>query len=717
MGIRNDAVHLLFEQYKLTYDKDNELTSLSSEASITNLWDKITHESHISSQELCTRLSSLFNIQAYLGDIHPPDKLLKKVPTKTLLRFHIAVKGIENDEPVIATANPIDAELLDALSFIFGTHYQLVIADPHAITRAIEFSKQGSDTPSLRKSSVSLDSANESGLSDDSIPSLAKTLMKESVIQRASDMHLQPFLNGSVVRIRVDGLLKRLTLVSNSVADGLIRHIKAKAEMDTTAKMLPQDGRMLVELEGREYDLRISTLPVADGKEKLVIRFLNRQSVYALSEIGFSLDEVHTVRRLAAKPSGVILVCGPTGSGKTTTLYSILNTLNDETVSIMTVENPVEYQMQGLSQTEVNEKAGMTFARALRAILRQDPDVLLIGEIRDEETAQIAMQSALTGHLVLSTLHTNDSLSSIPRLLDLGVNPIILAESLAGIMSQRLLRKLCDDCKCKVQEDTPLSHAFKALTHVSQAYKAVGCEKCEFTGYKGRTVVAEIIEISQQQRELLLGGEQDISKFKAAMRGNFNSLSMSASRLIISGITTAAEAYRVIGQQFWYALADEYGNELPDLSTLYEESDQKNTNQNTVLIAGSQCEKTHALNLALTSSWLKVLLVGSPKAANETLHANDNIELVVLEVDEDLSDEGVIDFVARYRREIAWARIPALIRLPANKAHWKAILIKEGATSKFVSKDEDVTKTVHTIQAAISHNADFRWGINANDDQ
>lgn len=709
INFESDAVHLLYEQYKAVYDKGGVLSNLSSDSNISSVWQKITHETQISADELCNRVASLAGIESYPGTINVPVQLAKKIPMKTLVRHHIAIAGVEVGDAVIATANPFDTELPEALAFIFGSHFKLVVAAPDTINRAIESVKQLQDTTTRRATSLNL---SRSSLSEDdgSVPSIMSSLLRQSVKQGASDMHLQPFLNGSVVRVRVDGRLKRMTLVSSDIADGLIRHIKAQAGMDTTAKMLPQDGRMLVELEGNEYDLRISTLPVAGGCEKLVIRFLNRQSVYALADIGFSLDEVHTVRRLSAKPSGVVLVCGPTGSGKTTTLYSILNTLNNEAVSIMTVENPVEYQMQGLSQTEVNEKAGMSFAKALRAILRQDPDVLLIGEIRDEETAQIAMQSALTGHLVFSTLHTNDSLSAIPRLLDLGINPVILAESLAGIMSQRLLRKLCNDCKQETEPDNPIAAAFEKVTRTIQAYEAVGCESCGFSGYKGRTVVAEIIEITQAQRELLLGGEKDIAKFKNAMHGTFNSLSMSASRLIISGSTTAAEASRVIGHQFWYALADEYSSELPDLSSLYDKNSQQNINQNAVLIAGEDCSKTQLLSNALKNSWLTVLTAEDPISANSVLHKNENIEVVILELSDLLSDEEAVNTVAQYRREIAWSRIPALIRIPADKPHWKALLLAHGATSKFASKAIDEKEVVSLVQSAISNNLDFRWG-------
>lgn len=710
---QRDSLQTLFELYRSRFDTESRLKPLEADTNVVQFWNKIEHETNIDSALLSEQIADIASLPFHIGDIQTPAQLARKIPRKTLARFHIAIVGMEEGEPVIATGNPLDAELAEVLAFMFDSHYRLVVASPEAIARGIESVQQGAAGDASTARGVSLTEAGGSDADNRATPVLARQLMLKAVNQNASDMHVQPFLNGSVVRIRVDGMLKRLTLLPDKVADAMIRHFKAKSGMDPTGNMVPQDGRMLVEVDGREYDLRISTLPVAGHKEKLVVRFLNRQSVYKLTDIGFSLDEIHTVQRLAARPSGVVLVCGPTGSGKTTTLYSILSTLNDEATSIMTVENPVEYQMQGLSQTEVNDKAGMTFARALRAILRQDPDVLLIGEIRDEETAQIAMQSALTGHLVFSTLHTNDSLSAIPRLLDLGINPVILAESLAGIMSQRLLRKLCSHCKRNIVSADPAAKAFKEVTRVDQPSEAVGCQECEFSGYHGRTVIAELVEINQEQRELLLGGENDIAKFKAAMRGTFSSMSMSASRLIISGVTTAAEASRVIGQQFWFALVDEYGTELPDLSALSETGEESKKQRNAVVIAGDLDESSEQLQSALENSWLEVLTADSSEACENLLRAHENVDLVVLELNEGLNDDELVELVADFRRHLAWSRIPALIRLPATKQHWEALLKEHGATSKFVSRDAEAGEIVELIQQAISEKLDFRWGVEA----
>lgn len=706
--LQSDPVQHLFELYRDHFDSEDRLRPLAPDTDILGLWSKLQHETGVSAEQLTQQIAELTALPFQEGEIEPSAQLAARIPQKTLQRFHITPVAFQDNEPVIATANPLDAELNEALGFIFGSHYRLIVAAPELIARGIEAYRQHGKQPSGGKAAPIKPVKNEQ--EDRAIPRLARQLMARTLASKASDMHVQPFLNGFVVRARIDGLLQRITLLPDKVADAMIRYFKAQAGMDPTLNLVPQDGRMLVEIEDSQYDLRISTLPVTGHREKLVIRFLNRQSVRRLSDIGFSLDEIHAVERLSKRPSGVVLVCGPTGSGKTTTLYSVLNTLNSEDTSIMTVENPVEYQVQGLSQTEVNDKAGMTFPRALRAILRQDPDILLIGEIRDEETAQIAMQAALTGHLVFSTLHTNDSLSAIPRLLDLGINPVILAESLAGIMSQRLLRTLCHHCRQPEQSATqPAAQAFQKVTRVAPGAHPVGCKQCGYSGYLGRTVVAEIVEINQAQRELLLGGESDIASFKQTMRGEFVSLFMAASRLIISGITTAEEASRVLGQQFWFALADDYGGELPDLSAI-DNAGASNATSNAILIAGPGSNSATSLRNGLEECWLTVHQAAQPEEADQTLHAHENIDLVVVDLPPSLNDEEVVALVADYRRHLAWSRLPALIWLPPDKAHWEALLRANGATSKFVSQESPVDEVISLIQQALSDKVDFKWG-------
>ncbi len=705
------AVLGLFKKYQAQFDPEQRMTVPAADTSIQDLWHFVERQLKLDGETIAEQVAGLAQLPYHPGKLDSMESLLKRIPRKIADKHCFVPIGIENQEPVLAIANPLDHELLDNLRFLFGTHFRLVIATPSNIEIAIAMGYESLKPGAQKKKAGLLDEKN----GDSAIPRLARQLMLKALEKNASDMHIQPFAGGSVVRIRVDGNLQRLVILSELVGNSVVRYFKAKGGMDPTNNMVPQDGRMLLEISDREYDLRISTLPVTGRLEKLVVRFLNRQSVYKLSAIGFSLDEIHMLNRMAASPSGVILVCGPTGSGKTTTLYSLLSSLNREDTSIMTVENPVEYQMAGLSQTEINDKAGMTFARALRAILRQDPDIILIGEIRDEETAQIAMQSALTGHLVFSTLHTNDSLSAIPRLLDMGINPVILAESLTGIMSQRLLRKLCSHCKVPVDHNPdPVATAFAEATLTDQAYREVGCEECDYTGYKGRTVVAELVEINPDQRELLLGGEQDIIKFKQAMRGTFNSMTLSASRLIIAGETTAAEAYSVIGQQFWLGLSQEYQGKFPDLSAM-SETTGKDSKKNSVLLMGNLGDDSTSLAHALEESWLDVVMVDSSEKADSMLHEHEETVMLVMEIDESLVDQQVIDMVADYRTHVAWSRLPALVRIPESRPQWQALLREHGSTSRFITREAPAELAVELIQEAISKKMDFKWGLHGHD--
>lgn len=354
-----DPVRNLFEMYRERFDTENRLRPMSPDTDVLGLWGKLRHEMGVTAEQLTQQIAELTELPFQEGEIEPSAQLAARIPQKTLQRFHITPVAFQDNEPVIATANPMDPELNEALGFIFGSHYRLIVAAPELISRGIEAYRQHGTQPSGDK--VTSQEIENTKLDDRAIPRLSRQLMARVLASKASDMHVQPFLTGFIVRARIDGLLQRITLLPDKVADAMIRYFKAQSGMDPTLNLVPQDGRMLVEIEDNQYDLRISTLPVTGHREKLVIRFLNRQSVRRLSDIGFSLDEIHAVQRLSKRPSGVVLVCGPTGSGKTTTLYSVLNTLNSEDTSIMTVENPVEYQVQGLSQTEVNDKAGMTF--------------------------------------------------------------------------------------------------------------------------------------------------------------------------------------------------------------------------------------------------------------------------------------------------------------------------------------------------------------------
>nr|MCU0769793.1 Flp pilus assembly complex ATPase component TadA [Burkholderiaceae bacterium] len=347
----------------------------------------------------------------------------------------------------------------------------------------------------------------------------------------ASDIHIEAFENYSLVRFRVDGTLRDVVRPKRALHAALVSRIKIMAALDIAEKRLPQDGRITLRVGGRPVDVRVSTLPTGHG-ERVVLRLLEKDlSKLELTNLGMAKEALDRFDTLIHQPHGIILVTGPTGSGKSTTLYAAIRRLDKATTNIMTVEDPIEYDIEGIGQTQVNPKIDMTFAKALRAILRQDPDVVMIGEIRDLETAQIAVQASLTGHLVLATLHTNDAASAVTRLIDMGIEPFLLSSSLLGVLGQRLVRKLCP--KCRVQ-DSPTS-----------AWRAVGCDNCGNTGYVGRTGIYELLTVDDEMRLLVHQGANDADVRRVAEKSGMVSMRADAQRWVVSGVTSQEEALRV----------------------------------------------------------------------------------------------------------------------------------------------------------------------------
>jgi general secretion pathway protein E len=363
---------------------------------------------------------------------------------------------------------------------------------------------------------------------------MLNALLSQALREGASDIHVEPFESYSVVRYRVDGTLRDIVRPRRSLHAALVSRIKIMANLDIAEKRLPQDGRITLRLAGRPVDVRVSTLPTGHG-ERAVLRLLEKERGRLEPEkLGMASATLAAFERLARQPHGIVLVTGPTGSGKTTTLYAMLSRLDASTTNIMTVEDPIEYDLPGIGQTQVNARIDMSFARALRAILRQDPDVIMIGEIRDLETAQIAVQASLTGHLVLATLHTNDSVSAVTRLIDMGIEPFLLSTSLLGVLAQRLLRKLCTDCRWR--DDAGLWHP-------------VGCPACAQTGYLGRTGVYELFEIDERLRSAIHAGAGDHRLRELARASGFRTLSEDGARWTESGVTSPEELLRITREQ------------------------------------------------------------------------------------------------------------------------------------------------------------------------
>lgn len=369
---------------------------------------------------------------------------------------------------------------------------------------------------------------------------LAWSLVEQAVAAGASDLHLEPMHDAVRVRIRVDGLLRELVRLPLAAHSTLVTQLKVAANMDIAEKRVPQDGRIALELDGRSVDLRLSTLPTTLG-EKIAIRLLAQQELLQLEELGFTQENLVCYRRLFTQPNGLILLTGPTGSGKTSTLYATLAELDAATRNIITLEDPVEYSLPGINQVAVNRRSGMTFAKGLRAIVRQDPDVIMLGEIRDEETAGIAVQAALTGHLVLSTLHTNSAAGAVYRLLDMGIAPYLLAVALRGVVAQRLVRRLCPACR-RQRTATAAERSFLGAAIV---WEQQGCEHCQATGYRGRVAVQEVLPLTTSLQQLVLQRAPVEELEQAARAEGLRSLAEDAAVKALDGLTTVQELWRV----------------------------------------------------------------------------------------------------------------------------------------------------------------------------
>ena len=435
---------------------------------------------------------------------------------------------------------PIRPEAMDATAFATLVSKTYAQSDLNSSADAAIGDPQDLDAlaSGLPKTSDLLDDAN-----DAPVIRLINGILQEAIRNRASDIHVEPYEERLSVRFRIDGTLTEKLSLPARLAPVLVSRVKVMARLDIANKRIPQDGRFSLNLGERQIDVRVSTLPARHG-ERLVMRILEQdQQGVALSDLGMTPELLDDFQAMLARPNGIIRVTGPTGSGKTTSLYGALSQLNDGSRNILTVEDPVEYALDGIGQTQVNDKVGMSFAAGLRAILRQDPDVVMVGEIRDPETAEIAVQAALTGHLVLSTVHTNSAIAAVARLRDMGVEPFLLSSTITALVAQRLVRRLCDSCKAPYAP-SPSECAELGVKETSVFHKAVGCVQCQNIGYRGRLGLYELVVNDDTLRQMIHDGapETQMSAYAFADR---QTLLQSGAKAVLSGATTSEEVLRV----------------------------------------------------------------------------------------------------------------------------------------------------------------------------
>jgi type IV pilus assembly protein PilB len=482
-----------------------------------------------------------------------------KLVNETLVRRHRLLPiNLRENEIYIAMEDPLDIYAIDDISLMTGMQVIPMLASEDMINTAIEMYygkqqamaaaeqfKQDQQAQQQQENETIL-LENEDDVKNAPIVKLVNSILEQAVRFRASDIHIEPFEKHVRVRFRIDGKLKEIMKYDVTVSSAVIARIKITGGMDISEKRKPQDGRITISVDKQEYDIRVSMLPTVYG-EKIVMRIASKEGLTKDKQhLGFFDDDMKRFDKILTNPHGIILVTGPTGSGKSTTLYTALSELNQEDINIITVEDPVEANINGINQVQVNQKAGLTFAAALRSILRQDPDIIMIGEIRDQETAEIAVKASITGHLVVSTLHTNSASSSITRLIDMGIEPFMIGASIVGVIAQRLVRKLCPKCK-EAHSVGELDRHILGLSSEENAtiYKPVGCHLCNNTGYKGRIGVYEIIVITQGMRLLInKGASADEIKEQAIKDGMFT-LKSNAARLVLKGTTSIDEMIRI----------------------------------------------------------------------------------------------------------------------------------------------------------------------------
>jgi general secretion pathway protein E len=530
------------------------------------LADVLADMGAIEPQRLARALAQEYGLpfQAHIDPATLDNDLVARVPINYAKKNRLLPLGSDNGAVTVAIVDPANYEPLDDLHVLFGKAIQPVVAPAEVVTEAINRAYDQAATTTAHDLMIDLD---EEGLNsvaselaseprdlldaDDAAPiiRLVNGLLSQAVKDRASDIHVEVFESDLVVRFRVDGMLYDVLSPPKRFHAAIASRIKVMSGLNIAEKRLPQDGRIRLRIAGRDIDIRVSTIPTAFG-ERIVMRLLDRAQALVdidLDRLGFSGDNLKKIDRLIRQSHGIILATGPTGSGKSTTLYACLSRINSPEKNIITIEDPIEYQLRGVGQMQVNPKIELTFASGLRSILRQDPDVIMVGEIRDGETAEIAIQAALTGHLVFSTLHTNDSFGALTRLIDMGIEPFLVSSSVLAVLAQRLLRVLCQNCR---QPYTPSDHELVRiglggvrLSH--PIYKPVGCRACRNTGYRGRSAITELMVMDDEIRALVMQKADGSMIRRACTAKGMKLLRQDGAERVLAGQTSIEELLRV----------------------------------------------------------------------------------------------------------------------------------------------------------------------------
>ncbi len=519
------------------------------------LGETLINLGYITERQMLLTLEKQLDIPyVYLTQEDIKDSAIKLVPLFLAERYNIIPVRLEGNGIVIAMNDPTNFYAIDDVRMVSGLDVVPVLATVQDISEAIakHYGVKGRVEKAVSKLQDENVTATVRDLADttDNAPiiSIVNSLLDQAVQDKASDIHIEPEEKVLRVRFRVDGVLREVISFPKNIQAAILSRIKIMAEMDIAEKRLPQDGRIKLTKQNSEIDVRVSTMPTILG-EKVVMRILDKSAMnIKLDELGFTENNMALYRDMFDSAYGLVLVTGPTGSGKSTTLYSTLLSINDIEKNIITIEDPVEYRIPGVNQIAINNKAGLTFASGLRTILRQDPDIIMVGEIRDRETAEITINAALTGHLVFSTLHTNDAAGAITRLIDMGVEPFLIVSSLRGVIAQRLVRRICPDCKKEYEPATDSKERMylgKGPEEPLKLWKGEGCARCNYTGYKGRMAIHEVMPIFPEMRQLIMGDATGTEIFAMARKKGARSIKEDGITKVMSGMTTIDELIRV----------------------------------------------------------------------------------------------------------------------------------------------------------------------------
>lgn len=691
---------------------------VASDAAAADAWEAIRDAIHSDDATMEAAIAKFFRTPvAELEKAQPT--AIQLLPPSVARKYLVFPLADQNRTLLVATCNPADLEAEREIGFASGRRPEFVVAAPSLLREAIDLAYEPDravedvlgrmgdmDRVSLEvlEEAEAEAEADEADLESGPAVKLANLILHEAISQGASDIHIQPTVTGGVVRFRVDGVLRTSVQFPLPVMNRVVSRIKVVGKMDIADRLRPQDGRAQILNQGRRFDLRISTVPVR-GAEKVVIRILDPSAVGTLEETGLHARDLETLRHLLRQRDGIVVVTGPTGSGKTTTLYGALTDIATEEVNIMTVEDPVEYELAGLAQIQVETKKGVTFASALRAILRQDPDVIFVGEIRDSETAEMAAQASLTGHLVLATVHANDAVGAIRRLTDIGLDIGTVVQTLRGSLAQRLVRKVCSDCVEPIGDDlTDDEWEMAERFGVTPVVRAVGCDACHFQGYRGRLPVAEIMEMSPALESMVLAGATPQKVEAKARAEGMRSLLEAALERVEAGETTLEEVQRVLGDTLEGAAEGETGGDgaagleaaPASAGTQPDELDVEDGHR--VLLVDDDPVTRAVARALLERDRFEVQEAEDGREAVDILLRDPDFSIVVLDLDMPRLDGA--SALKEIRGMPATAALPAIVLTGRTEADVEAELLRSGADD-YLNKPIDAVRFGARVNAAL----------------